>query len=351
MPRTTRLAKTKQRRSSGVGDALVASMSEALAWARGEIDLPARESDGKKQNASETRPKAGALAADLAFEGPGDLSTNPKYMEGFGESRRGGGKAQTILDRIGGESKRKGTNKLAARDIDREIAAARRESGRRKPTVGELAGDLIGSVEGPGDLLTNPKHMAGYGKPKRPVQAAASPTAKKKGARGSASSRLFLSFWHIALENLPLGSFAHRRIAPEEARECIAQARKDAVLACCSQDDLLAPYRKDRRDDHKAMCKVLTKHFGITLKLRDFMTPPDENGSYTTFPLQFAKTTGGNRLLVVTCMYMLPERRKKKSAFPWRDMEIDPESVRFHLFESLGGPGNVRRPKEKRTGA
>jgi predicted transcriptional regulator len=33
-----------------------------------------------------------------------------------------------------------------------------------KGTVGELAADLIGSVEGPGDLTTNPKYMAGYGR-------------------------------------------------------------------------------------------------------------------------------------------------------------------------------------------
>jgi hypothetical protein len=326
-------------------------MSDAVAWARGEIDLPARESRGKGRSARKARPTASALAAGLAFEGPGDLSTNPKYMKGFGESGHGSKKARNILDKIGEESKRKGTDKLTSRDIDREIAAVRRKSGRRKPTVAELAGDLIGCVEGPGDLLTNPKRMPGYGKPNRPVAAAASLTAKKSGTRGSAPARLFVSFWLIALENLPLGSFAHRRIAPKEAREYIAQARKEAALACCSQDDLLAPYRKDRRDDHKAMCKVLTKHFGIALTLRDFMTPPDENGSYTTFPLQFAKATGGNRLLVVTCMYMLPNRRKKNSAPRLLDMKIDPESVRFHLFESLGGPGSVGRPDENRKGS
>jgi metal-responsive CopG/Arc/MetJ family transcriptional regulator len=27
----------------------------------------------------------------------------------------------------------------------------------------ELAGDLVGSLEGPGDLSTNPKYMEGYG--------------------------------------------------------------------------------------------------------------------------------------------------------------------------------------------
>lgn len=33
-----------------------------------------------------------------------------------------------------------------------------------KQTIRALAGDLIGCFEGPGDLSTNKKHMAGYGK-------------------------------------------------------------------------------------------------------------------------------------------------------------------------------------------
>lgn len=31
-------------------------------------------------------------------------------------------------------------------------------------TVGDLAGDLIGSAAGPTDLATNPKYMEGYGR-------------------------------------------------------------------------------------------------------------------------------------------------------------------------------------------
>jgi predicted transcriptional regulator len=34
----------------------------------------------------------------------------------------------------------------------------------RVVTVAELAGDLLGSAEGPGDLSTNRKYMEGYGK-------------------------------------------------------------------------------------------------------------------------------------------------------------------------------------------
>lgn len=34
----------------------------------------------------------------------------------------------------------------------------------RRPTFLELAGDLVGKFEGPGDLASNPKHMKGYGR-------------------------------------------------------------------------------------------------------------------------------------------------------------------------------------------
>lgn len=37
-------------------------------------------------------------------------------------------------------------------------------------TAGEVAADLMGALEGPGDLLSNPKHMAGYGRPHRPIK-------------------------------------------------------------------------------------------------------------------------------------------------------------------------------------
>ena len=34
---------------------------------------------------------------------------------------------------------------------------------RKRPTVYDLAKDLIGSLHGPGDLLTNPKYMEDFG--------------------------------------------------------------------------------------------------------------------------------------------------------------------------------------------
>ena len=35
--------------------------------------------------------------------------------------------------------------------------------GKRR-SVTALASDLVGSLDGPGDLATNPKHMSGYGR-------------------------------------------------------------------------------------------------------------------------------------------------------------------------------------------
>ena len=35
---------------------------------------------------------------------------------------------------------------------------------KRPVTMAELAGDLLGCLEGPGDLSTNPKYMEGYGR-------------------------------------------------------------------------------------------------------------------------------------------------------------------------------------------
>ena len=86
------------------------------------------------------------------------------------------------------------------------------------------------------------------------------------------SGTLYLSFWHICLENLPETAFVHRRITPAVATRRIERARGEGRLLCVSQDDLLAPYRQPERDRHEALCKVLKRHFGIGLTLRDFVT-------------------------------------------------------------------------------
>jgi hypothetical protein len=81
----------KRRQKAEVGQALTESLSEAVAWARGEIALPVRESVATRQATAPSKVTVGELAADLigSVEGPGDLTTNPKHMAGYGESSRG----------------------------------------------------------------------------------------------------------------------------------------------------------------------------------------------------------------------------------------------------------------------
>ena len=63
---------------------------------------------------------------------------------------------------------RKLTRAAAARGMSR--SALLREAAERiaaeadpRPTFGSLAADLMGCIEGPGDLSTNPRHMLGFG--------------------------------------------------------------------------------------------------------------------------------------------------------------------------------------------
>lgn len=154
------------------------------------------------------------------------------------------------------------------------------------------------------------------------------PLEKAEGV--AETETLFLSFWNICFENLPQGTFMHRRIAPKEARECIEEADRRKALSCVSEDDLLAPYRKHELERHKDLCRVLEEHFGISLSLRKFLTKSD--GLFFTKPLCLARVEGPHRLLLVTCMYLLPERRSRSSKRP--ELLIDPSSVEFHLFQA-----------------
>lgn len=146
---------------------------------------------------------------------------------------------------------------------------------------------------------------------------------------------LFLSFWNICLDKLPEGVVTHRRIEPEDARQTIEEARAKEALECCTAEDLLAPYHKRKRDNHEALCLVLNDHFGIRLGIDDFLTAPDEEGFYSANPLFLANVEGSNKLLVITCTYVLPDKEKRSKGF--RELDIEPSSVEFHLFESADG--------------
>lgn len=64
------------------------------------------------------------------------------------------------LDRALDELARRHRSSRSA--VVRAALEALAKGGRRSVTA--LAHDLVGSVEGPGDLSTNPKHMADFGK-------------------------------------------------------------------------------------------------------------------------------------------------------------------------------------------
>ena len=82
--------------------------------------------------------------------------------------------------------------------------------------------------------------------------------------------RLFLSFWNIALENLPEGDFRHRQIQADYARQRINEAQAAGGLQCVSADDLIAPFRKRELEKHQEFCDVLASQFGIAFSLKGF---------------------------------------------------------------------------------
>ena len=73
------------------------------------------------------------------------------------ENPRGGGRP------IGGHGAKRGQSKSA---VVREILDEYLSQGKPAAEVSclDLAGDLIGCVEGPGDLSTNPRYMSGFGR-------------------------------------------------------------------------------------------------------------------------------------------------------------------------------------------
>lgn len=72
------------------------------------------------------------------------------------------------------------------------------------------------------------------------------------------STRLYLSFWHVCLENLPEGEFERSVFGADDARAMIRSARTDKALFCVSKDDLLAPYRTKKRRRHEELCEFLS---------------------------------------------------------------------------------------------
>jgi hypothetical protein len=136
------------------------------------------------------------------------------------------------------------------------------------------------------------------------------------------------------LDNLPQGAFRQREITPKDAKRRIERARAKNRLLCLSGDDLPAPYHKRALDNHTDQRRVLNKHFGIAIEIKDFFDHygDDSDPGYSILSLCLAKVKGRNRLLVVTCAYTLDEKRGRGGR-PL--LTVGPSSIKFHLYESI----------------
>jgi hypothetical protein len=148
---------------------------------------------------------------------------------------------------------------------------------------------------------------------------------------------LFISFWHLGLENLTEGTFTHRCLSPNEAKNLIDHSRAHGSLRGVSQDDLFAPYNEREANNHEALRRALADHHGVALSLDDFVLEAhefDDGGGDTIHPLQFAEVDEDSQLLVINCSYLMA-RPKKAGAL---NFEVSPESITFHLFEAVARP-------------
>jgi len=135
---------------------------------------------------------------------------------------------------------------------------------------------------------------------------------------------LFVSFWDICLDNLPEGVFRRHRLTPDAARSRIEEARQKNSLICVSGDDLFAPYCVRELQSHEDLCRLLSRQFGIELSLADFT-----GGEDSVLPLEVARVADEDRLLVVTCSYMIGEPTPERPV----SFATEPGSIEFHLFE------------------
>jgi hypothetical protein len=138
---------------------------------------------------------------------------------------------------------------------------------------------------------------------------------------------LFVSFWNLALSNLPVGKFTNSAITGLEAAALISSARAKGKLHCVSADDLLAPYGKQACEKHVQLCAALGEE-GVELSVDDFIGPSCSN------PLAFAVVGNKQSLIVVNCAYTFDiESRASEAQAQRLRFEIAPGSISFSLIQ------------------
>ena len=155
-----------------------------------------------------------------------------------------------------------------------------------------------------------------------------------------------LSFWHIGMSNIPVGTFRRRALSTTETRCMVNAARACGTLVCVAKSDLAAPYCEDEREKHRQLCAALGVYAEIEICLRDFFGPDCAN------PLCLARIGEQRRLLVVDCHYAFdrttssdpemadastpgeaPIARARRLVRGARQMKIVPDSIKFYSFE------------------
>ena len=150
------------------------------------------------------------------------------------------------------------------------------------------------------------------------------------------STHLYLSFWHLCLENLPQGEFERSVISADDARAMIRDARTDKTLLCVSKDDLLAPYRTKERRRHEELCELLQTSCTFDIRFGDFLTTFDEEGAsiQSIMPLEVVALRPNERMLIVTCNYRLIEKTDDHVNLEDR-FALTADSLGFHLITAL----------------
>jgi hypothetical protein len=157
--------------------------------------------------------------------------------------------------------------------------------------------------------------------------------AEKLIAKESSRGRLFLTFWHICLENLPAGNFSMRNLSKKAAQKLIATAQKSDRLLCVTMDDILAPWHEHELKRHKELCQELSL-YNIQIKLGDF------SGENCINPLNCIRIEGKNKLLIVSCHYRIKNNDKNYT------LTIAPDTISFSLIEKNLSKNKVRRAQK-----
>lgn len=147
---------------------------------------------------------------------------------------------------------------------------------------------------------------------------------------------LFVSFWHVCLENLPDGRFEKRAISADAATTMICAAASARSIVWVSQDDLLAPYNQKAYRRHEELCAMLRSEHGWPVQLNDFLSFSDEEPHATARPLVLAEVGPNAPLLIVSGYYEFADRPNSKHD-PEVLFAIARDSLTFHVIEQLDG--------------